>query len=144
MHDHKSKPLMGTDNNIETAPARPVGRPFPKGVSGNPGGRPKGLAKRIRAETRDGEELVEVMLGVLRDKTASRRDTMQAATWLADRGFGKPVQTLRAETEPEPFRSPFEGMDVKALEVEVARMEALVEGRVDTLDGAVSVTRVEG
>ncbi len=24
---------------------------------------------------------------------------MQAATWLADRGFGKPVQTLRAEVD---------------------------------------------
>ena len=58
------------------------------------------------------------MLGVLRDKTASRRDTMQAATWLADRGFGKPVQTFRAETEPEPFGSPFAGMDVKALEAQ--------------------------
>ena len=129
---------MGTDNNIETAPAKPVGRPFPKGVSGNPGGRPKGLAKRIRAETRDGEELVEVMLSVLRDKTASRRDTMQAATWLADRGFGRPIQTLRAETEPKLYRNPFEGMDVKALEAEVARMDALLNAEENTLDGEAS------
>lgn len=69
---------------------------------------------------------------------------MQAATWLADRGFGKPVQTLRAETEPEVPRSPFRGHGREGIGGRGARMEALVEGRVDTLDGAVSVTRVEG
>ena len=36
-------------------------------------------------------DAVEVVLGVLRDQTASNRERMEAATWLADRGFGKPA-----------------------------------------------------
>jgi hypothetical protein len=115
---------MTTQNSLETAPARPVGRPFEKGQSGNPGGRPKGLAKRIRAETRDGEELVEVMLGVLRDASAARKDRMQAATWLADRGFGKPVQTISAEVdEAEQRRLELASMPDPELERQVAEIE---------------------
>ena len=68
------------------------GRPFQRGVSGNPGGRPKGFGELIRRETRDGAELVQFMLGVFRGevKQASLRDRVAAVSWLADRGFGKP------------------------------------------------------
>ena len=36
-------------------------------------------------------DAVEVVLGVLRDENASSRERMEDATWLADRGFGKPA-----------------------------------------------------
>ena len=64
---------------------------FLKGTSGNPGGRPVGFREQIKQSTADGNELVEVVLGVLRDQNASNRERMEAATWLADRGFGKPA-----------------------------------------------------
>ena len=64
---------------------------FIAGQSGNPSGRPKGFRAYIQESTAEGNELVEVVLGVLRDQTASNRERMEAATWLADRGFGKPA-----------------------------------------------------
>jgi hypothetical protein len=74
-----------------------TGRGFFPGQSGSPGGRPKGLARYIRDQTRDGEEIAELMLGVLRGENAEAtvRDRMAAATWLADRGLGRPVLSGR-------------------------------------------------
>jgi hypothetical protein len=54
------------------------------------------LVRAIREQTNDGEELVDLMLKVFRGEVdgAKLRDRMEAATWLADRAFGKPVQAL--------------------------------------------------
>ena len=64
---------------------------FIAGQSGNPSGRPKGFRAYIKESTAEGNELVDVVLAVLRDQNASNRERMEAATWLADRGFGKPA-----------------------------------------------------
>ena len=64
---------------------------FIAGQSGNPGGRPVGFREQIKESTADGSELVEVVLGVLRDQNANNRERMEAAIWLADRSFGKPA-----------------------------------------------------
>jgi len=85
---------MATDpaeNSTGTA-LRVVGTPFLAGQSGNPGGRPKGLTALVREQTRDGAELVAFMLYVLRGKRQPTRLRMEAAAWLADRGFGKALQ----------------------------------------------------
>ena len=88
-----------SENSIETA--RVVGKPFPKGVSGNPGGRPRGLAAYVRESTGNGQDMVDLMTSIMRgetiDGTAPRiRDRMDAASWLADRAFGKPTTQIEA------------------------------------------------
>jgi hypothetical protein len=68
---------------------------FTPGNRANPGGRPKGIASLVREQTKDGAELVAFMLSVLRGrKKAPLRLRMEAAAWLADRGFGKALQQM--------------------------------------------------
>ncbi len=66
---------------------------FCKGNKANPGGRPKGLAERARAATHDGADLIEFYLGIFNNKEQDVKYRIDAAEWLADRGWGKPVQT---------------------------------------------------
>ncbi len=82
---------------VRRGPSAARGRPFSPGVSGNPGGRPKGFVRRIREETCDGAELVDFMLSVFRDEREPTKTRVEAATWLADRGFGKPTQMQTVE-----------------------------------------------
>ena len=92
---------QNTENSMETT--KVVGRPFPKGVSGNPGGRPRGIAVYVRENTDGGEEIVELMVSVMRGDVIGGqvpriRDRMDAATWLADRAFGKAVAQVETKS----------------------------------------------
>jgi hypothetical protein len=71
--------------------------PWPKGVSGNPTGRPAGLVSAIRKQTKDGAELVTFFCSVFRDPKAALDDRMTAATWLSDRAYGRPAQMVGLE-----------------------------------------------
>lgn len=54
----------------------------------------KSFAQKIRARTKDGWELVDAVYEVFCRARANQADALiiESATWLADRGFGKPVQ----------------------------------------------------
>jgi hypothetical protein len=69
-------------------------RYWSKGESGNPGGRPRGFVSAIRRQTKDGQELVHFAVRVLRDEQAEMRDRCWACGFLADRGFGRPTQSV--------------------------------------------------
>lgn len=80
-------------------PARDNKGHYLPGQSGNPGGASKGfkgMAAYIRKKTRDGEELADFALGVFRNEGNAYKhvDRWAALQWLADRGFGKAVNTL--------------------------------------------------
>jgi hypothetical protein len=88
---------VSAENSSETR-----GRPFRPGESGNPGGRPRGLARRIREEIgADGSELIAIMVGIARSADTVTRDRMQAVAWLSDRAFGR-NNFLDEEEEAEP------------------------------------------
>ena len=68
------------------------------GHNGNQGGRPPGLASSIREQTDDGLEIVSLMLRVLRGQVRGLKPhhRLEAAAWLADRGWGKATQAIVA------------------------------------------------
>ena len=62
-----------------------------------PGNDRGGVGRVLIIDNWGGRELVEVVLGVLRYQTARHKERMDAATWLADRGFGKPTVNAAAQ-----------------------------------------------
>ena len=89
---------MGTKPTIENL------KPFKKGQSGNPKGRPKmpdlkeAIAK-ILAEEKDGVTALEAILAALRAKAA--KGDVRAAQELLDRGFGRAQQKIDHTTDGE-------------------------------------------
>jgi hypothetical protein len=87
-----------------TRPGGVTGRGFQPGVSGNPGGRPKGLARRVRQLVgNDGHKIVDFMFSVMNDTRARNADRLEAAKWLADRGFGKTEQAINIDLNQYPI-----------------------------------------
>lgn len=88
-------------SSAENSTPAPIGRPWQPGQSGNPGGRPKGLAKRVRDAVEDGENIVSFLTTVLADQSESTRDRIAAAQILMERGWGKAPQLIDVEQTSE-------------------------------------------
>ena len=76
---------------------KPRGRPFPKGSSGNPKGRPKeygDLKALAREHTQAAIERLEFWL-----QSDDARASVQAAGILLDRGWGKPGLDIKLRAE---------------------------------------------
>jgi Family of unknown function (DUF5681) len=66
---------------------------WPKGVSGNPGGRPKGQAALSKSARKlvgeDGEALIQIWWSIANDPMRRDSDRLRASELLAERGWGK-------------------------------------------------------
>jgi hypothetical protein len=89
----------------------PGNKPFPKGVSGNPKGRPKKLpqidvllADVLGEENSDGIEAAKIILMALRKKAA--QGDVRAAELLLDRAYGKSKQQMDVTSGGNPVPIP--------------------------------------
>jgi hypothetical protein len=102
-----------------------------QGISGNPGGRPVGLAGLIREATDEGTELVDFMIGLFRgEHGGDLRMRADAATWLADRGYGKPTHTPAVDDDCQ---------QCAAHDVEMAKGSEDLMKRIDLMTGRMQI-----
>jgi Family of unknown function (DUF5681) len=106
---------MSTVQNNGRTTGGVTGKGFMPGQSGNPRGRPKGLAKATREQVgEDGMPLVELWWDIARDETRRDRDRLEATKLLADRGWGKAAAY-------EPQEDPFDLEEMEAAAEEFRR-----------------------
>ncbi len=77
------------DNSTENSDAYRNLKPFKKGRSGNPGGRPKAEVKLRELARENTLEAVETLLHIMRSETASAPARVSAANSILERGYGK-------------------------------------------------------
>jgi hypothetical protein len=91
-------------NSREQQPRRrvgaPRGRPFEKGQSGNPGGRPKEIKDVQTLARSHTAEAIETLLEIMRNGKPDRARSA-AAELLLDRGWGRAPQTIDIPDERE-------------------------------------------
>jgi hypothetical protein len=102
-----------------------IGKGFTPGVSGNPGRRPRGAGRRVRGLVgEDGAAIADSLLSVMNNERARTADRIEAAKWLADRGFGRAALVIDAGPTPEEMlRDYFEKLSFEDLET----MQAILE-----------------
>lgn len=68
----------------------------------------------------NGELILEFMIEVLSDETARTADRLEAAKWLADRGFGKAVQAVEIDVPVQSWDSVLARLPTEDLETMIA------------------------
>ena len=86
---------------------RGPGRPFPRGVSGNPGGRPRAALDVQELARQHTPDAIAALVAAL----ASPRERVSAAVALLDRGWGKPAQHIGGDAEAPPVSITFHWAD---------------------------------
>jgi len=119
------------------AKLRVVGKPFEKGTSGNPAGRPRGLARRTREIVGgDGDKIAQFWLDIMTNEAETTGDRLAASKLLAERGWGKPAGFQLSEDEdPLGLQEDIDALAGK-FDAEIARLAAAAnQGSLDRGDG---------
>ena len=77
-----------------------IGKPFKKGQSGNPGGRPKVIAEVKELARAHTGEAVKTLVSIMTNPKSAPAARVSAANSLLDRGYGKPPQHITGEGGP--------------------------------------------
>lgn len=80
-----------------TAGKKPRGKPFAKGRSGNPAGRPKLVADVRALAQAQIEPAINTLVQIANDKAAPPAARVAAANAILDRAVGKPAQAITGE-----------------------------------------------
>src|SRR5262245_54805597 len=74
-----------------------IGKPFQKGKSGNPGGRPKEIAEVKELAREHMPAAIDALVSIMNNTKASDAARVSAANALLDRGYGKPQQQITGD-----------------------------------------------
>ena len=77
-----------------------IGKPFKKGQSGNPGGRPKVAAEVKELARAHTGVAIETLVSIMTNTKSAPAARVSAANALLDRGYGKPPQHISGEGGP--------------------------------------------
>jgi len=117
--------MTSAENNGGTAGGI-TGRGFRPGQSGNPGGRPRSLAKITREVVGDdGRAIAEFWLATMNDPAAKLSERLEASRLLADRGWGKPGVFEPLEVESG-LRT---RLTIEEIDREIQQLEAEIAAR---------------
>src|SRR5262249_28380790 len=111
-----------------------IGRPFQKGQSGNPGGRPKEIAEVKELARQHVPAAIEVLASIMNNTKASDAARVSAASALLDRAYGKPQQHIDAEIGsyvarlPRPYDTAEEWAAAVKIEMAMQQRPKLEEG----------------
>jgi hypothetical protein len=88
-------------------------KPFQKGQSGNPGGRPAIIAEIRDLAREKAPEALKTLAAIMQDKGAAPSARVAAANAILDRGYGKPLQSV--ETAPKRTLAEFTDDELTAM-----------------------------
>src|SRR5262245_10551190 len=88
---------MTAHSSDGSAPKRVIGRPFKKGQSGNPGGRPKDVYGIAKLALDKCPESIKTLVEIMEDKTAPHAARIAACNSILDRGLGKALQQTQTQ-----------------------------------------------